>query len=94
MSLFDQTFQYLKTVSNEMMVTHDNELKRFILTKPSKNATLEEVEKKVKEIQDHNKFKGRTLIKEEYGYLKIIYCHEEGLDKPELQKYFIELEGE
>jgi len=34
MDMFDEVFQYLRTVSLEMMVTHDGYLKRFILTKP------------------------------------------------------------
>jgi len=88
MDLFDEVFQYLKTISPEMLVTHDGDLKRFILTKPKSLG----VENDLNTILKKHHFNGKLTIKERDGYLNVIYCFESGLDDPELMKYFKELE--
>lgn len=89
MDLFDEVFQYLKTVSPEMLVTHDGYLKRFILTKPKSF----DVENNLNTILKKHRFNGKLAIKERGGYLNIVYCFEYGLDDPELMRYFEELEN-
>lgn len=90
--MFDDVFLYLKTISKEMMVTHDGYLKRFILTKPRTQHS--DIEGTLNTILGNHRFKGRLAVKEQYGYIKIIYCFEEGLRDPELIKYFDDIGGD
>lgn len=90
MDMFDDVFQYLKTISPEMMVIHDGYLKRFTLTKPKKEHP--DIENNLNNILKKHNFKGRLAIEEQCGYIKIVYCFEYGLSDPELIRYFEELE--
>ena len=90
--MFDDVFLYLKTISKEMMVTHDGYLKRFILTKP--HTQHPNVEGALNTILSNHRFKGKLAVKEQYEYIKIIYCFEEGLSDPELIKYFDDTGGD
>ena len=93
MDMFDEVFQYLRTVSPEMMVTHDGYLKRFILNKPKPaSSDTSNITDSLNIILQKHNFKGKLAVKEQCGYIKIIYCVEYGLKDPDLIKYFEELE--
>ncbi len=88
MDMFDDAFQYLKTVSPEMMISHNGYLKRFILTKPKKR--IPDVASNIDAILQKHDFKGKSSVTEKYGYIQVIYCFEPGLTDPELLNYFEE----